>query len=736
MRGKLTNLSFVMVLVVGFTMFVAGLERSRGVAPDDAAGDDGVIVLAEDATPDAGPAGPDDTVVVDDSAEGVTVLTEPTAEAETTLPSTDPPEPDVTIAPSATGSTTPPTTPSTTGSSTGAAGPERREFTIAPTPTRTPTPINVGNFVWDDIDGDGRQDAGEPGLSGYTVQLWNSTKTNLIDSDVTNANGNYTVVAPTPGNYRVRVVLKTGDTFSPKDSASATDTTDSDINPSGTNFGFTDTYVFASNLISITSIDAGIKKFRTPTPTRTPTPVNFGNFVWDDIDGDGRQDAGEPGLSGYTVQLWNSTKTNLIDTDVTSASGNYTVTSPGPGNYRIRVLLKTGDTFSPKDSASATDTTDSDINPSGTNFGFTDIYNIASNVISITSIDAGIKKFRTPTPTRTPTPVNFGNFVWDDIDGDGLQDAGEPGVAGYTVQLWNSTKTLLIDSDVTNASGNYTVTSPGPGNYRIRVLLNGGDSFSPKDVGSDDTDDSDINPSGADAGFTDIYAIASNVISITSIDAGIEDPSPPPTPTPTVTPTATPTPDPSATATPEPTATPTPEPFFTPTPEPTPTPDPFATPTPDPNATPVPGSTTTTTQVGSGVPLPGTPTATVVSPVLPQGAEQTGIARGFIPGEVVSAVQQSDPLDLGDRVADADGTATFTWTIRDAETLGEHLFIPTGEVSGSAVATFDVVSSGGAGGLPATGSNTVTTLLWAAAAIVVGMSIVIAVRRSVRRAER
>jgi len=48
------------------------------------------------------------------------------------------------------------------------------------------------------------------------------------------------------------------------------------------------------------------------TPTRTPTPVNIGNFVWDDLDQDGRQDAGEPGLSGVVVQLWNSAKHSYL----------------------------------------------------------------------------------------------------------------------------------------------------------------------------------------------------------------------------------------------------------------------------------------------------------------------------------------------------------------------------------------------------------------------------------------
>ena len=48
---------------------------------------------------------------------------------------------------------------------------------------RTPTPINVGNFVWHDLDHDGRQDAGEPGLAGITVQLWNGAKTQMIAVD-------------------------------------------------------------------------------------------------------------------------------------------------------------------------------------------------------------------------------------------------------------------------------------------------------------------------------------------------------------------------------------------------------------------------------------------------------------------------------------------------------------------------------------------------------------------------
>jgi hypothetical protein len=394
-----------------------------------------------------------------------------------------------------------------------------------PTATRTPTPINIGNTVWEDYDFDGRQDAGEPGMSGVTVQLWNSTKTQLLAQTTTNANGNYTVIAPIPGNYRIRVLLPNAtDSFTNKDLAGGDDQLDSDINPSGTNFGFTDTFNLANNVISTTIHDAGIVRFYTPTPTRTPTPINIGNFVWDDIDQDGRQDAGEPGMAGVTVQLWNAAKTQLLAQTVTNAGGGYTVIAPLPGDYRIRVILPgMMDSFSPKDQAGGDNQLDSDINPNGANIGFTDTFNLANNVISTTIHDAGIVRFRTATPTRTPTPINFGNFVWRDLNGNGAQDAGEPGLQGVSVQLWNGIMSIMYGEVQTNSEGFYTLTGPHPGNYRVRVLLPPNASgFSPKDqAGGQDTLDSDINPNGAFTGSTDVIPVANNVISMTSLDAGI-----------------------------------------------------------------------------------------------------------------------------------------------------------------------------------------------------------------------
>jgi hypothetical protein len=286
----------------------------------------------------------------------------------------------------------------------------------------------------------------------------------------------------------------------------------------------------------------------TNTPTRTPTPINVGNFVWDDLDHDGIQDAGEPGLANVTVQLWNAAKNQLIDSATTNTNGAYTLVAPTPGDYRVRVLLPGAlDQFSPKD-IGANDLVDNDINPSGIDRGFTDAYTFGSNLISITTIDGGIIVYRPPTPTRTPTPINVGNFIWHDLNANGIQESGEYGLNGIQVQLWNAAKTQLVDSATTNTNGSYTLVAPTPGDYRVRVILPSGALFTPKDVGGSDLADSDINPAGPDAGFTDIYTFGSNLISITTIDAGLTNV--PATPTFTATPTRTPTATPTRTPVP------------------------------------------------------------------------------------------------------------------------------------------------------------------------------------------
>ena len=75
---------------------------------------------------------------------------------------------------------------------------------------------------------------------------------------------------------------------------------------------------------------------------------------------------------------------------------------------------------------------------------------------------------------------------------------------------------------------------------------------------------------------------------------------------------------------------------------------------------------------------------------LERGEKQTAVGTGFKPGESVTGVMTSEPIALGTKVADAQGTVTFTWTIPSGTDLGTHAVTLTGATSGSVSASFQV----------------------------------------------
>ncbi len=89
-------------------------------------------------------------------------------------------------------------------------------------------------------------------------------------------------------------------------------------------------------------------------------------------------------------------------------------------------------------------------------------------------------------------PATIGDFVWHDLDADGIQDAGEPGIAGVTVDLYYCNGTFVATTS-TDASGCYSFQA-APGDYYIKFVAPAGYVFSPQDQGLDDAVDSDADP--------------------------------------------------------------------------------------------------------------------------------------------------------------------------------------------------------------------------------------------------
>ena len=103
----------------------------------------------------------------------------------------------------------------------------------------------------------------------------------------------------------------------------------------------------------------------------------------------------------------------------------------------------------------------------------------------------------TSEPATTSAPI--GDFVWLDTDGDGLQDAGEPGIAGVVVRLLDSSGARL-DEVATDPGGHYELTPSAAGPFTVEVVLPDGYGPTAVDVGRDEAVDSDADPGKVAAG--------------------------------------------------------------------------------------------------------------------------------------------------------------------------------------------------------------------------------------------
>src|SRR3972149_6270862 len=101
-------------------------------------------------------------------------------------------------------------------------------------------------------------------------------------------------------------------------------------------------------------------------------------------------------------------------------------------------------------------------------------------------------------PTWVPA---IGDLVWEDVDADGVQDPGEEGMGGVTVRLFDDAGTEVA-STVTDDDGAYSFLNLRYGEYHVEVDLPAGLVVSPRNRGSDDAVDSDIDLAGAQASTT------------------------------------------------------------------------------------------------------------------------------------------------------------------------------------------------------------------------------------------
>ena len=284
-------------------------------------------------------------------------------------------------------------------------------------------PSQLRGLVWNDRDADRVKDSGEPGSAGWRVYL-DRNQNGQWDADdpsqLTDTNGQYSFTELVAGTYRVAEVPQTGWLQS---------------HPASPGFH---TVTFAIGQI-VDNIDFGNWQ-----------PAEIRGTKWNDLDGDGARDAGEPGLAGWQIYL-DGNQNGQWDTgesvQVTDSGGNYAFAQLVPGSYRVAEVPQAGwQQRFPAVPGHHTLTVSAGQVLSNINFG-------------------------------NWQPAQIGGTVWNDLDGDGVPQAAEPGLSNWRVYIdqnqngqWEAGEPV----QTTDATGDYAFTGLGVGTYRIAHVVQAG----------------------------------------------------------------------------------------------------------------------------------------------------------------------------------------------------------------------------------------------------------------------
>jgi len=323
---------------------------------------------------------------------------------------------------------------------------------------------NVGNFVWNDQNKNGIQDANETGISQVYIKLKQDGTNKTIQRTKTDANGKFLFTNVPAGKYYIRAYTPTG-YASPTPRYKGTDKSkDSDLKTTGK------TTKFKIKTNDNLNLDIGFVKKAQPTIKK----YSVGNLVWIDSNKNGAQDNGENGLANVTIKL--SKANQEINTTKSSQVGQYLFSNLTAGNYCVQINMPAGYKLTAGVTKSC--------------------FTLNANK---SNVDFGLEKNITPPAGNV---ASIGDFVWNDVNNNGVQDANESGIPNVYVKLRNGTTNRKVQATRTDANGKYLFSNIAAGKYYIQYYLPTGYKVSsPRDKGGDDTKDSDGGSTGKTVKF-------------------------------------------------------------------------------------------------------------------------------------------------------------------------------------------------------------------------------------------
>ncbi len=292
---------------------------------------------------------------------------------------------------------------------------------------------SLAGTVFHDLNDDGVQDAGEVGIPGVEVTL---SGTDAAASAVS-----LTVTTGVDGSYVFSDLLAGDYVVTEAQPAAYDDGLDTAGSAGGTAVNPGDQIVSIALPVGTNATDYDFAEVGTV----------LSGTVFVDSNRNGAIDSGELPLEGVTIELFDQTGT-LVATTATDANGFYAFSGIPAGDYRV-----------------------AQSQPSGYGSTTSSSMNVSVPLSGLGGVDFG------------EDLGSIGDLVWEDLNGNGTQDAGEPGVSGVTVTLHDEGGNAVATT-MTDGNGNYLFDGLVIGTYVVTVDPASGLVFTEGGVGSTDTD--------------------------------------------------------------------------------------------------------------------------------------------------------------------------------------------------------------------------------------------------------
>ncbi len=341
--------------------------------------------------------------------------------------------------------------------------------------------VSIGDYVWYDANYNGKQDPGELPAKGVKVTLKDAGG-NVVGTTTTDNDGYYWFQNLTEkAQYSLEFEKPAGYNWTSQNSGSD-DKVDSDVDAAGKI-----TFNAPAWVQGVSKNLGGHDKADDPTLDAgliVPIPqVSVGDYVWKDVNHNGIQDSGEPGIPGVVLTIKDETGASV--TDVLGKPVG-PATTDATGHY-LFPLLPVGHTYTVTIDQAASATVLAGLAPTLAEQGANNAVDSSTGTATSVKLTTDGQSDLTLDFGFYDAPVSIGDYVWWDVNRNGQQDTGEAPVAGVTVNLIKDNK--VVKTTTTDANGYYAFGDLASSTaYTVEFVKPTGSSFTTQKTGAKESD--------------------------------------------------------------------------------------------------------------------------------------------------------------------------------------------------------------------------------------------------------